>query len=40
MMVVKGMNLENENKEALWKKEKDLAKWKPGRGATKRRDKS
>ena len=27
------MNLENENKEALWKKEKDLAKWKPGRGA-------
>ena len=35
-MVVKGMNLENENKEDLWKKEKDLAKWKPGRGATER----
>ena len=41
VMVVKRMNLENENKEDLWKKEKDLAKWKPGRGATERgKDKS
>ena len=33
-MVLKGMNLENENKE---EEREDLAAWQPGGGATKRR---